>query len=123
MTSEVVTALLAIGTSILFTLWIRWYDKGNKEKELNEKFKLYKGYAEEFLEACINSEFYIFSEVYSFDQLKVVLEKNPQNLSCNIFSKPKEDLILIYALGFLSKKYMLEFKELWLLRYILDNLV
>ena len=122
MDTNILAVIISSLIYVLFAIlnWCRqkiviWYT--NKKM-----FKTYKEYAIEFLEACISSEFYIFSEVYSFDQLKVVLEQNPRNLVFNIFSKPNEELIPIYALGFISKKYMLEFKELWLLRYILDNM-
>ena len=124
MTSEILTALLAIGTSISFTLWIRWYDNNNKEKELNEKFKLYKGYAEEFLEICImgynNKNFKYYDNVYTLDQLEIEIICKPSNLK--ISSLDKTELLPMFTLGFLSSKYMLDDKDLHLLRYILDNM-
>ena len=120
--AAVVSALVSIVLAVFYWICSCFYQNYSNKKTI----KIFKNYAIEFLKSCITgyneSKLCLGDKIYQLDQLKIVLELNPQKLQYNIFVKPKEDLILIYALRFLAKKYQLEHNELWLLRNILDNM-
>lgn len=116
--SAVVTAMMA---------FFKWLGKLiNKCCIKKKQFTIYKNYAIEFLTVCITAyndkEFKFFNKNYKLDELEIKLIKNPNNIDINLFSTPKAKLIPMYAIGFISKKYMLSYHNLWLLRAVLDNL-
>ena len=100
-----------------------------KSKEVlakEEKFKTYKNYAIEFLTTCTSAykdeEFIFLNKPYKLNELKIALIKTIPDFKLKILLASPEQLIPIYALGFISKLYLLSEKDTWLLRNLLDSM-
>ena len=124
------TAIISVGASItasiVFTLWTKHNDDENNKKKNEEKFKTYKNYAIEFLKVCISiydgEKFVFLKNTYNLDELKIIFIKKPTDTKLPISEVPQEQLIPLYVLGFMSKEYILNQSDTWLLRRILDDM-
>ena len=124
------TAIISVGASItasiVFTLWTKHNDDENNKKKNEEKFKTYKNYAIEFLKVCISiydgEKFVFLKNTYNLDELKIIFIKKPTDTKLPISEVPQEQLIPLYVLGFMSKEYILNQSDTWLLRRILDEM-
>ena len=116
--SAVVTAMIA---------FFKWFGKLiNNWWIKKEKFKTYKNYAIEFLKVCISiydgEKFVFLKNTYNLDELKIIFIKKPTDTKLPISEVPQEQLIPLYVLGFMSKEYILNQSDTWLLRRILDEM-
>jgi len=123
-------ALISTVVSFVFTLVIAiiyWCRKYIHQYYLNKKcFKIYKQYAIEFLENCIASydkkKFTFYGREYALSQLEIEIMHPFYNNKIESLHDDNIKYIPTLSLGFLSVKHLLDGKDLWLLRYILDHM-